>query len=380
MSTRRGRPRIGGQLVRGGGDDDVAGADGADDLGADLLVAAAQDVALAADDGDDDPGVPALYKVEDLALARVGGDDLAVSHHVDAEQGAVQAELVHDGGYGAAGAHDVGDAGLHFRGDGGCEGFDGAVARFYAAVLGGLEACVVVGHPQVAVEARGGDALARGVLVDVHHLGHAGGAEAIPEEGEGSPPGFAGGRAEDGGVYLHACGDAQRGCRVADGVEDVAGRAVSAGEEEEVDAVAGHLAGGPAGVTGGGGPGGLVYDEGGGEAGCAGLVLAHVCRAREYADLARAGREDLEGLDGARGGLLGRMPSWRARASAASPSVPFSPTRPPMPAMGLTIRPSFFMGSPRRECTTWESPSPQPSPCQGSLTGEDMRACQTGLS
>ena len=41
----------GGELVRGGGDDDVGGAGGADDLGADLLVAAAQDVALAADDG-----------------------------------------------------------------------------------------------------------------------------------------------------------------------------------------------------------------------------------------------------------------------------------------------------------------------------------------
>ena len=230
MSTSSGRPSDGGELVRGGGDDDVGGAGGADDLGADLLVAAAQDVALAADDGDDDPGVPALYKVEDLALARVGGDDLAVSHHVDAEQGAVQAELVHDGGYGAAGAHYVGDAGLYFRGDGGCEGFDGAVAGLYAAVLGGLEACVVVGHLQVAVEARGGDAPSRGVLVDVHHLGHACCAEAIPDEGEGCPPGLARGRAEDGRVYLHAGWDAERGRGVAYGVEDVAGRAVAARE------------------------------------------------------------------------------------------------------------------------------------------------------
>ena len=172
---------------------------------------------------------------------------LAVSHHVDAEQGAVQAELVHHGGYGAAGAHDVCDAGLHFRGDGGGEGFHGAVAGLYAAVLGGLEACVVVGHPQVAVEAGGGDAPSRGVLVDVHHLGHARCAEAIPEEGEGCPPGVARGCAEHGRVYLHARGDAERSRGVAYGVEDVSGGAVAAREEEEVDAVAGHLAGGPCG-------------------------------------------------------------------------------------------------------------------------------------
>ena len=53
-----------------------------------------------------------------------------------------------------------------------------------------------------------------------------------------------------------------------------------------------------------------------------------------------------------RAGASCGAPSWRARASAASPSVPFSPTRPPMPAMGLTIRPTLIMGSPRRECTT----------------------------
>ena len=117
-----------------------------------------------------------------------------------------------------------------FAADGGCEGFDGAVARFYAAVLGGLEACVVVGHPQVAVEARGGDAPSRGVLVDVHHLGHACCAEAIPDEGEGGTPGLAGGRAEDRRVYLHSGWDAERGRGAAAGVEDVSGGPVAARE------------------------------------------------------------------------------------------------------------------------------------------------------
>ena len=52
---------------------------------------------------------------------------------------------------------------------------------------------------------------------------------------------------------------------------------------------------------------------------------------------------------------MARQAGGRGRARA-SPSVPFSPTRPPMPAMGLTIRPTFFMGSPRRECTHPASP------------------------
>ena len=204
-------------LSRGGGDDDVVEADGADDAGADLLVAAAEDVALAAYDGDDDPRVRAVDQVEDLALARVGGEETAVPHDVDAEQGGRQSQLVHDGGDGAARAHDVRDAGLHDRGDCDGEGPDSALAGLHAAVLGGLEAPGIVGHAQVAVETGCGDAPARGLLVDVHHLGHAGCACAVAQECEGRAACLARGCAEDGRVYLHAGGDAEHGDGVAAG-------------------------------------------------------------------------------------------------------------------------------------------------------------------
>ena len=70
--------------------------------------------------------------------------------------------------------------------------------------------------------------------------------------------------------------------------------------------LADHLAGGPAGVVCGGGPCSRVYDEGGGEAGVARLVLAHAGRACEDAEVTGGGREDPQGLDGAGRGLLGR--------------------------------------------------------------------------
>ncbi len=215
-------------------------------------------MALAANDRDDDPGIGAVDQVEDLPLARVGGEEPAVPHDVHAQQGGLEAELVQDGGYGAAWAHDVGDAGFHLFSDGGGEGPDGKLAGLYTAVLGNLEPGVVVGHLEVAVEPGVGDAAPECFLVDVHDLGHAGCAGAVLQEGEGSAARLARGCAEDGRVYLHAGGDAENSDGVADGVEDVTRRAVASREEEEVDASPGHLASRPAGVGGGGGPGGCV--------------------------------------------------------------------------------------------------------------------------
>ena len=238
--------------------------------------------------------------------------------------------------------------GLHFRGDRGGEIPDGAIARLDAAVLGGLEAGVVVGHLQVAVEARSGDATAEGVLVDVHHLGHACDAEAVPDEGEGRSTGVARGCAEDGGVYLHPGGDAQGRRRVADGVEDVAGRAVAAREEQDVDTLAGPSRGqrrrvSPAVVGPVGASTTTVGEKPAARASSSPMSAGHVRMRTSPAAAARTLRAST-----VRAGASWGAWSWRARESAASPSVPFRPTRPPIPAMGLTIRPTLVMPPPRR--------------------------------
>ena len=66
----------------------------------------------------------------------------------------------------------------------------------------------------------------------------------------GEVPGRLRARGEDTGVHLHAGRDAEDRHAGADGVDDVAGRAVAARVEDQVDVPPLHLGGGGAGVVG----------------------------------------------------------------------------------------------------------------------------------
>ena len=106
--------------------------------------------------------------------------------------------------------------------------------------LRALEQPPLRGHAQVAVEPRRDGPLAKQRFVDVHHLGRAQGAGALGAEANGdltSAPGIHG---EHGGMHLDSCGDADHGDPVADRLEDVDGRPVSTGEEQQVDPFCGH--------------------------------------------------------------------------------------------------------------------------------------------
>ena len=85
--------------------------------------------------------------------------------------------------------------------------------------------------------------MAERVLVDVHDLGLAETEAAlVREEQRGQVAGVGRRVGVDGRVDLDAGGDAHHRHAVADGVEDVARRAVAAGEQDEVGAGVGHAA------------------------------------------------------------------------------------------------------------------------------------------
>ena len=161
------------QLGLAGHYDDTGQAHQADHFGAELLIAAPEDVALAADHGDYDAqrGARRSSQLQDLALAQIGADQPAIAHGIDAEQRLADTERLGDRARGGAGAEQIDDPRGHLVHDVGGDGAQVGGVAGAAAGLRALHQAAFVGNAKVAIELGRDAAVAKGVLVYVHHLG-----------------------------------------------------------------------------------------------------------------------------------------------------------------------------------------------------------------
>ncbi len=136
------------------------------------------------------------------------------------------------------------------------------------------------------MEPRRHAARAGGALVDIHYLGLAIADPAVAVGGDlgGELAGRLGADGEDGGMHLDAAGDAEDRDGVADGVQNVARRAVAAGEENERGPAPAQCQRGGSRVGGGGDRRRPAGDGRQGEAGFSRSVAAHRAGAADQID------------------------------------------------------------------------------------------------